>query len=242
MKELEVALRDDDSYYYNNIPIHAAKGLHEYTMKKILESCQNNTKKHILELGCGSGAFSQRLIDHGFTVTSVDVSIDNNFPIDSQAIELNLNNDFASYLDMREYDYIIALEIVEHLENPLHFLRQIKLLATSKSKVFCSFPNIYLFSAIRDFVKDGTFGNFNPFHYWNTGHIIIMTDWLFEQHLKKIGINFEEKYFPAPIDFPSSWKSFPVKLFYYFVCFFNKKIPPNVRLSDVVLYELGIEE
>lgn len=169
-------------YKYDGITIHAARGLHEYAIDVIHDNCKGNG--HVLDLGSGSGAFTKRLQNHGFTTTSVDLTLDT-FALSSESYKLDFNTDFAAPLAGKSYDAIVALEVIEHLENPLHFLRQLKLIAGHETVIFVSFPNLYLYLSLVTFYKHGTFGNWSPFLYWETGHQTVIPDWLFEEHLKK---------------------------------------------------------
>ena len=225
----------ETAYKYDGITIHAARGLHEYAMNVIHDNCKGNG--HVLDLGSGSGAFTKRLQNHGFTTTSVDLTLDT-FALSSESYELDFNTDFAAPLAGKSYDAIVVLEVIEHLENPLHFLRQLKLIAGHETIIFVSFPNLYLYLSLVTFYKYGTFGNWSPFLYWETGHQTVMPDWLFEEHLKKTGLILEKKYFCAFVDFPQKPIKFVLhKVFFNLVCFFNKKISPEARMSEVVLFQ-----
>ena len=225
---------------YDGITIHAAPGLHEYAMDVILDNCPG--KGHVLDLGSGSGAFTKRLQNHGFITTSVDLSLDT-FALGSESYELDFNTDFAATLAGKSYDAIVALEVIEHLENPLQFLRQLKLIAGPETIILVSFPNLYLYYSIVTFYRHGTFGNWNPFLYWETGHQTVMPDWLFEAHLKKVGLSLEKKCFCAFVDFPPKPMKFVLhKVFFNLVCLLNKNISPEARMSEVVLFQFKNKE
>lgn len=226
--------KTETDYNYGGITIHAAVGLHEFAMGVIREKCKPNA--HILDLGCGSGAFTKRLQDNGFRTTSADLSLDT-FKLGSERLELDFNTDFSSRLKRENYDAIVALEVIEHLENPQHFLRQIRMIADRGIPIFISFPNMYLYWSIHSFYKDGTFANWSPFLYWETGHQTLMTDWLFEEHLKKTGFILDEKFFCAPIVFPKRLASRILhKTFFSLVCRFNKRISREARQSEALLF------
>ena len=227
--------KSETTYSCEGVPIHAAKGLHERAAEVILNRRQG--KGNVLDLGCGSGAFSKRLQTIGFTTTSVDLSLDT-FSLNSESCEVDFNSEFSERFAQKNYDAIVALEVIEHLENPLHFLRQLKRIANSETIILVSFPNMYLYSSVYSFYKNGTFGNWTPSLYWETGHQTILTDWLFEEHLKKTGFVLEEKFFCAPFTPPPGHfvKSLLHKVFYNLVCFFNNKISPQARKSEVVLF------
>jgi hypothetical protein len=100
---------------------------------------------------------------------------------------------------------------------------------------------MYLYVSPYLFLKNGTFGNWSPYLYWETGHQTILTDWLFEEHVKKVGLQFVGKHFCAPFEYSfGSWfKNFVYKILFRLVCAFSTKIPPEARISEVVLFQVG---
>lgn len=227
--------KDEGINTYEGVPIHSAKGLHEHATEEIKKCCKG--KATVLDIGCGSGALSKRLQDNGFTTTSVDLSLDTFF-LDSASCEIDLHSNFSERFVGQDFGAIVALEVIEHLENPLHFLRQLKLIANSETIILVSFPNIYLYSSVFTFFKKGTFANWSPSLYWEIGHQTILTDWLFEEHLKKIGFELEEKFFCSVFEPPSVniFKYFLHKIFYQLVCLLNKGISSEARKSQVVMF------
>lgn len=83
--------------FYKNIPIHTGPGLHEFMMEKINNfSIPKNSR--ILELGAGSGAFTQRLIDNGYeNVISTDLD-NTTFQAKNKFYKLNCNTNFSGTL------------------------------------------------------------------------------------------------------------------------------------------------
>ena len=231
-------------YAYKGLKIRTAKGVHELTFERIAglarEAGAAPEKRRVLDLGCGSGALTQRLSDARFKTTSCDIGGES-FHGAGDFIKIDLNSDFARELIYRKYDYIVALELIEHLENPLHFLRQVRQLSSAGTKIFISFPNIHMWQAVRTFVKDGTFVNWNVWQYRNTRHCTIMTDWLFEEHLRKTGLRADRKFYPARLEMPRTWK-YPLHLlFFSAVTAFSGAATRAARRSDTVLFEISAE-
>lgn len=227
--------KSESLYNFEGVPIHAAEGLHEHAIEVIQRCCKGRGK--VLELGCGSGAFSKRLQTTGFATMSVDLSLDT-FTLNSERCEIDLNTNFSEKFSNQNYDVIVALEVIEHLENPLHFLRQLKLIAHDETIILVSFPNIYLYSSVYSFFRNGTFANWSPSLYWETGHQTILTDWLFEEHLKKSALKMDGKYFCATFEPPTGnfLKGLAHKIFYRLVCLFDRNISPEARKSQVALF------
>ena len=74
---------------YNGIMEMAAQGLHD-DIFKIMQPYVNKDL-HILDFGCGQGAFSQRLADAGMKVDSCDIDVDQIRAKVNKKIKLDLN-------------------------------------------------------------------------------------------------------------------------------------------------------
>jgi SAM-dependent methyltransferase len=225
--------RPDTDEQYGGISIHAAPGLHASAMDILLRHCKAGGA--VLDLGCGSGAFTKRLQDHGYRTTSVDLSL-RDFALPSESLEMDLNGEFADRLDAKQFDAIVALEVVEHLENPLHFLRQLKRLSGPETVIFLSFPNIYMYVSFVAFIQDGTFGDWSPRLYWETGHQTVMPVWLFEEHLRKIGLSAEEKHYCAPLRLPAGPRGWMHRSLMRVLSLVSRKISYEARRNESVLF------
>lgn len=108
------------------------KPLHELTPTR-LEYIINLTKNHFkldsinnlktLDIGCGGGLISEPLARLKAKVTGIDASEININIAKNHAIESNLEIDYRAILaedlekTQEKYDLILALEIIEHVEN-----------------------------------------------------------------------------------------------------------------------------
>lgn len=123
--------------------------------------------RKILDLGCGCGNLSKKLLEQKGKVTSVD--IEKNY---KHTRIRNLNNDFNLE---DKYDFILALELIEHLENPRHFLRQCKKLINKNGQIIISTPKIDGIKQRLYFLFRKTLFGFRDCDYEISGHINPMT-------------------------------------------------------------------
>jgi len=85
-------------------------------------------------------------------------------------------SDFNEQIDLgsKSVDYSLAVEVIEHLENPLHFLREIK--RVTKKRAIITHPDRFTGSSF-----------YSPATYDSMGHITILSGWLTKKHLEKVG-------------------------------------------------------
>ncbi len=101
--------------------------------------------KKILEIGCSIGAVSSLLVEKGFNVWASDIS---EYAV-KKAMKLTPSVNF-SVIDIQKkvplaqtFDYVIAFEVVEHLEDPKKGIKNMYDALTTKGKVVISTPYPY---------------------------------------------------------------------------------------------------
>lgn len=139
---------------YNGIQEMAAFGLHRGVFEMLKPYLKPGMK--ILDFGCGKGAFSQRLIDEGMIVDACDIDTDQIIAKVSKKIRLDLNKTDITETITEKYDAVIAMEIIEHLQNPWKYTEDcIKILKNGGLIVF-STPNISNFVSRMRFLMRGS--------------------------------------------------------------------------------------
>ena len=170
----------------------ADEGLHQKVFNEflLLEESKNVS---ILILGAGEGAFDQRLIDYGFdNIMSIDVRDYYKAKKKKGVILKDLNRDFD---DLGKFDYIFALEIIEHLENQFHFIRNIEKLMNKDSKLLLSTPNIERKSLRIKFLLKNVIEFFSINDLKISGHINIIQDHVFKWNLQESDLNVQKEFY-----------------------------------------------
>jgi len=166
------SFRDQAGYAinYRNLPIFAAPGLHELAAER-LAAVLPPGNGNVLELGAGAGAMSLRLKDRGYAMTASDLNEGSFEPEGIPFVALDLNQAFAQRLQ-RRFDAIVALELVEHLENPYHFFRQCSETLENAGFLLVSTPNLGSPVSQAMFATRGNFQWFSDGDYRKEGHIM----------------------------------------------------------------------
>lgn len=179
--------RDQKGPTYKGVAIHAPSELHERACELAL---QHFDMAHpILELGAGSGALSLRLSDAGFAVIPVDLDGGDWKPaIPLKLADFNVEGWHTSLFPNQHFKHIVALEVIEHLENPSKFFRDIAALLEPHGQLILSTPNIFSFHSVHAAVKRAELALFSADDCVSSGHISILPWWLLTHLAQRCGL------------------------------------------------------
>ncbi|MEW5801281.1 MAG: methyltransferase domain-containing protein [bacterium] len=167
-----------------NIRERAIPGVHQAVFNKITKCFPEPKDICILDLGAGEGAMSKRLASAGYYVEATEIS-EGRFQVNPVPCHcLDLNKDFAQLFNQK-FNAIVAIEIIEHLENPRHFLKNCRQLLDESGILFLTSPNVESWNSRLIFLKHGRFQFFGDVDYQNNGHITPLFSWQIEQILNE---------------------------------------------------------
>lgn len=162
----------------------AGVGTHEVVLelvKKMLPS-----RSLVADLAAGEGAFSIRLRELGHDVRPFDLS-DDHWKVPDMRVEVaNLDAEFGSaFAD--QFDAVVAIEIIEHLENPFRFVRECAKMLKPGGLLFVTTPNVEAVSSRLMFLYTGRLKSFGAYETVRPAHITPIFKWKLDMILEEAG-------------------------------------------------------
>jgi SAM-dependent methyltransferase len=178
------SLREASDSEYRGLKIHAIPSLHEECIAQI-KALRLPGNARVLDLGAGEGAFSQRLLDAGLQVYAAELE-PNRFRLDVPCQNIDLNLDFYDKWNVR-FDLVVAIEILEHLHDPRHFIRNCLQTLGSGGCLLVTSPNTESWLSRIRFLRDGHFLWFDESDYDGYGHVTPIFSWQVRQICSELG-------------------------------------------------------
>jgi 2-polyprenyl-3-methyl-5-hydroxy-6-metoxy-1,4-benzoquinol methylase len=180
------------------------KGLHQFVAERVLARYARPGIR-AADLGSGPGAMAARLHSLGCDVLAVDRTAVG-FEVSLPHVALDFDqNDFASELGPASFDLVTAIEVIEHVESPIGFLRNIGRLLTPRGVALITTPNVDSLPARVKFLLTGIIRTMDEFS--EPTHISpIFWDLLRRQFLIRAGLRLREHFLFPPNGYQLSRK------------------------------------
>lgn len=169
---------------FKGIRIHAAAGIHEHALDLLRR--ERGGRARVLEVGCGSGALTARLDDAGYDVVASDVET-SDYAAAPPVVTWNLDGSAIPEGFRESFDVVCAIEVLEHVENPLQALRNVREVLRPGGLLIASTPHIGHPRSRIKFLVRGAPAFFGREEYVISGHRTLLPDWLLARHLEAAG-------------------------------------------------------
>jgi methionine biosynthesis protein MetW len=102
-------------------------------------------QSEILEVGCHTGYFSRFLANSGHQVLGLEVNLDAAKAASNQGVDIISGDveDPALVASLnKKFDVLLLMDVIEHLKNPVHVLRNLQQLIKPNGKIIATGPNV----------------------------------------------------------------------------------------------------
>ncbi len=133
-------------YYNTKIECYGPSRLRKQKIMELIKEGEKNVK--ILDMGCGAGELGKTLKEHGAYVVGCDISphavekakkcLDDAFIFDTEQGDYSLIE--------KDFDVIVASELIEHLFMPEYFIENIKKAMHSETRLIITTPNFLVWT------------------------------------------------------------------------------------------------
>jgi 2-polyprenyl-3-methyl-5-hydroxy-6-metoxy-1,4-benzoquinol methylase len=171
------------------LPTATPSGLHNFTFGVIGRYARPGAR--MVDLGCGPGAMGE----HAENLQLDIIAVDRNSAVyqgKHPFVELNFDEPtFADRLGVGKFNLVLAVEVIEHVESPISFLRNVARLLAKDGVAVITTPNVDSLAARIKFLVTGKLRMMDE-HSDPTHISPVFEDLLSRQYLPHAGLRVKE--------------------------------------------------
>ena len=175
-----------------------------YTSQSLIKFTVNNAGTNILDVGCATGEYCQKLNGLGFKCVGVDVNPEYIARAKKSGVKAYVINGKSLNLTDNSFDTALLFEVLEHVKYPDIILEEVKRIA--KKNVLITVPNCSAFFTLKRF-------GLTYEHMLEKDHINFFTkkdmEDLLSKHFKKFRVEEREPLTFGVIGLPW-WVRYPI--------------------------------
>jgi 2-polyprenyl-3-methyl-5-hydroxy-6-metoxy-1,4-benzoquinol methylase len=119
----------------------------------------------LADIGGGKGDFSKTVQNKFESIFLLDYDLEDNDPKDAKIFRKQCDLNKSWCLDDQSVDVCFAIEVIEHLENPRHLLREAKRITKRGGLIYLSTPNNHSLASKLTFLTRGMHRGFQELNY-----------------------------------------------------------------------------
>lgn len=167
--------------------------LNSHIHDRVLEFLRPEPRGTLLDVGAGDGTLAERLSGEGFDVRAIDLITRDFRPKNIEVSSADLNRGIP-FRD-GQFTAVVTTEVIEHVENPWFFVRELYRITRPGGVVVLSTPNLANVYTRAWYVLTGRLYNFLESAYNGSGHITPVYLWNLKRmieskfDLEEVGVN-----------------------------------------------------
>ena len=140
----KIASADDAARYISDYKLVGTDNWYNrYRFETVIKFMHDSSEKKLLDYGCGNGLFLKYLHDNGWSMSlngfdPYMIVSDDTKKLESRGI--NLQKSFEN-VDNTTYDFVTALDVIEHIEDDKQALIDIRKILTPNGKLLLIIPS-----------------------------------------------------------------------------------------------------
>ena len=188
----------------------------------------------VLNAGAGRGGMSWLLDRAGYDVTSVDIHPDHFIAegLNCEQADLNRPLEFAD----DSFDLVLAVEVLEHLENPCQFIREAVRVLRPGGQLIATSPNVASLPSRLLFLRQGLFHYFREDSFRGCYHVTPIFPWVVERCCSTTNaavneVRYSRPGWPMKNDVPRHWVRRIRRVFW-------NSLPNNHLFGEIAAYRI----